>query len=268
MESVSGEKIVYVPVGEISSNPLQPRKHFDREAIDGLTQSIQKDGLLQPVVVRKKGTRFELVMGERRLMAARMAGVATVPAIVKAVADADSLRLALVENLQRENLNPLDVANAYKVLVESFGLSQEELAAMIGKDRSSVANTMRLLNLPEDIQTLLAENKITEGHARAILALPSAAERRALAKRIIASKLSVREAEKRAGIGKGGKRTEKQNKEKPPHITFLENAISQHLATRVKIEEKRGGKGKMIIEFYSHEDFERLSALMNIPLPR
>jgi ParB family chromosome partitioning protein len=269
MESVSGDKITHVAVEKVVSNPHQPRKSFDQETLKGLSQSIQKDGLLQPVVVRKNDDAYQLIMGERRLMAARLAGLETIPAIIKDVEDSDSLRLALVENLQRENLNPIDVARAYKSLIETFGLSQEEMAGMIGKSRSAVANTIRLLSLPDRIQTLLLENKLTEGHARALLTLSTAAEQLALAGRIIEAGLSVRDAEAKAGEGNKKKsRGRKAEREKPPHISFLESALSQHLATRVTIEEKRGGKGKMIIEFYSHEDFERLSSLMQIPLPR
>ena len=161
MESVSGDKIIHVPVEKVGANPHQPRKSFDQETLKELSRSIQKDGLLQPVVVRKKDDAYELIMGERRLMAARLAGLATIPAIVKAVEEADSLRLALVENLQRENLNPIDIARAYKSLIETFGLSQEEMAAMIGKSRSAVANTIRLLALPDRIQTLLLEKKLS-----------------------------------------------------------------------------------------------------------
>ncbi|MFH1755701.1 MAG: ParB/RepB/Spo0J family partition protein, partial [Candidatus Latescibacterota bacterium] len=182
--------------------------------------------------------------------------------------DVDSLRLALVENLQRENLNAMDVAEAYRALTDRFGVSQEELASMMGKDRSSVANTMRLLKLPEKVRALIREDKLKEGHARAILALPLASEQIALAERIVRSGLSVRDAEASVHPGKSSKRTRRAEKTKPPHISFLENAISQYLATKVSIDEKRGGKGRMIVDFYSHDDFERLCELMQIPLPR
>ena len=268
LESVSVEKIAQVPVDKIGSNPHQPRRSYDQESLKELAQSIKKDGLLQPVVVRKKEGAYELIMGERRLMAARLAGLETIPVIFKAVDEADSLRLALVENLQRENLNPIDVARAYRSLIETFGLSQEEMAGMIGKSRSAVANTIRLLFLPDRIQALLSENKLTEGHARALLALPTAAEQLALAQRIIEYGLSVRDVEAEAGEGKRKSRNRPAERVKPPHITYLEKALAQHLATRVTIEEKRGGKGKLIIEFYSHDDFERLSSLMQLPLPR
>lgn len=268
MESIDSEKIVNLPVDTIEVNPNQPRKHFDDDSIRGLSDSIREDGLLQPVVVRRRGDRYQLILGERRLKAARLAGMATVPAIMKAVEDVDSLRLALVENLQRENLNALDVAQAYRALMDRFGITQEELAAMIGKDRSSVANTLRLLKLPEKVRTFLLESKISEGHARAILALPLASEQIALAERIVRTGLSVREAEASVGGRKSNRRSKKEEKPKPPHITFLENAISQYLATKVSIEERRGGKGRMVIDFYSHDDFERLCELMQIPLPR
>jgi ParB family chromosome partitioning protein len=268
MESIDSEKILNLPLDSIEVNPNQPRKQFNEDSIKGLSESIREDGLLQPVVVRKRGDRYQLVLGERRLKAARLAGVATIPAMLKTVEDVDSLRLALVENLQRENLNPVDVAQAYRALIDRFGITQEELAQMIGKDRSSVANTLRLLKLPEKVRSFLLENKISEGHARAILALPLASEQIALAERIVRTGLSVREAEASVGEKKGGKRERKADRTKPPHITFLENAISQYLATKVAIEEKRGGKGRMVIDFYSHDDFERLCELMQIPLPR
>jgi ParB family chromosome partitioning protein len=268
MESIDSEKILNLPLDTIDMNPNQPRKHFNEDSIQGLSVSIREDGLLQPVVVRKRGDRYQLILGERRLKAAKLAGAATIPAIMKAVEDVDSLRLALVENLQRENLNPVDVAQAYRALIDRFGITQEELASMIGKDRSSVANTLRLLKLPEKVRAFLLENKLSEGHARAILALPLASEQVALAERIVRSGISVRDAEASVSRKKISKRSGKADRTRPPHIAFLENAISQYLATKVAIEEKRGGKGRMVIDFYSHDDFERLCELMQIPLPR
>jgi len=223
---------------------------------------------LQPVVVRRNGEQFELIMGERRLQAARLAKLHTVPAVVRGAEDVDALRLALVENLQRENLNPIEVAEAYKSLIHQFGLSQNELSDLVGKDRSSVANTIRLLALPEEVRGLIQNGSIREGHARALLSLTTAEDQLALARRIIAEKLNVREVEDVAGEERKAIREKKPKKEKPANITDLENAISSHLATRVLVEEKRGGKGKLVIEFYSHDDFERLAEVMNIPLPR
>lgn len=207
-------------------------------------------------------------MGERRLQAARLAGVPTVPAVVRRAADVDALRLALVENLQRENLSAIEVAEAYRALVDEFGLTQAELADLVGKDRSSVANTLRLLALPTEVRAMIQDGRIGEGHARALLSLTTGAEQIALAKRIAADKLSVRHVEALVGENTKKTTTTRASKSKPAHITFLENAISSYLSTRVSLEEKRNGKGRLTIEFYSHEEFERLADLMNIPLPR
>lgn len=256
---------------KITTNPRQPRKRIDDEKLRQLSESIKEDGILQPVVVRKKDDNYELVMGERRLQAARLAGVPTVPVVVKNVKDVDMLRLALVENIQREDLNEIEVAQAYRALVATFGLSQSELAKLIGRDRSSVANTLRLLNLPPAVQQMVVDGRLTGGHARALLTLTTQKEQLTLAHRIVNKGMSVRETEAVVGIGgaarrKGGEPRHK--KEKPTHIDYLEKALSAHLGTRVFIDEKRGGKGRLTIEFYGHEDFERLAELMQLPLPR
>jgi ParB family chromosome partitioning protein len=268
MTSLDVEKMTHIPVERIHANPNQPRKRFDDESLHSLAESVRTDGVLQPVVVRKTGDHFELIMGERRLQAARLAGVPSVPAIVRSATDADTLRLALVENLQRENLNPIEVAEAYKALSERFGLSHEELAGMVGKDRSSVANTLRLLGLPEEIRALLIEGKLSEGHARVLLALTTRAEQIAWATRIVEKQLSVRAVEAELAAHKPRRGIGKKRKDKPAHINALEKTFSQHLATRVSIDERRGGKGKIVIEFFDHDDFERIAGLMNVPLPR
>lgn len=224
--------------------------------------------MLQPVVVRKNGDEYELVMGERRLQAARIAEVNTIPALLKEVANVDSLRLALVENLQRENLDALEVANAYKTLIDSFGLSLSELADFVGKNRSTVSNTMRLLGLPEEIKEMIRAGSLTEGHARAVLAVDSEADQIALARTIVSNQMNVREAETRAGLGKAKRGEKAREAKKPAHIAYLERSFSKHLGTKVQISEKRGGKGRITVEFYSHEEFERLAELMHIPLPR
>jgi ParB family chromosome partitioning protein len=267
-ETVSTEKVVRLPINDIAANPRQPRKRFDEKKIKTLSESIRQDGFLQPVVVRKSGDRYELIMGERRLHAARLAGVPTVPAIVRAAEEVDTLRLALVENLQRENLNPIEIAQGYRALIDKFGLSQNELSEVAGKDRSSVANTLRLLSLPEKIQSLIIEDKISEGHARALLTLSTEAAQISLAERIVNDRLTVRKAEAEAGVERKRKAGSRQKKEKPSHIAFLENAMSTHLSTRVLVEERRGGKGRIVIEFYSHDDFDRLTEKMKIPIPR
>lgn len=257
-----------MPVEKIAANPYQPRKNFDRDKLESLANSIRRNGILQPVVVRRSGEGYELVMGERRLQAARLGGVPTVPVVVKEVTEVDSLRLALVENLQREDLNPIEVAQAYEKLVESFGLSLAELAEFVGKDRSTVANTLRLLTLPEKIKEMLIEGKLSEGHARALLSLKEEKEQLALSRRVVDKGLSVRETERLVALRSRPERKPRKQREKPAHIVFLENAFSRHLGTRVNIEEKKGGKGRITIEFYSYEEFERLAELMHIPIPR
>ena len=268
IDSISTEKIIQIPLDRIQANPYQPRKKFDRAKLESLAESIRNDGVLQPVVVRKNGDEYELVMGERRLQAARIAEVNTIPALLKEVANVDSLRLALVENLQRENLDALEVANAYKTLIDSFGLSLSELADFVGKNRSTVSNTMRLLGLPEEIKEMIRAGSLTEGHARAVLAVDSEADQIALARTIVSNQMNVREAETRAGLGKAKRGEKAREAKKPAHIAYLERSFSKHLGTKVQISEKRGGKGRITVEFYSHEEFERLAELMHIPLPR
>jgi ParB family transcriptional regulator, chromosome partitioning protein len=265
-----GEKVAQIPVEEIDANPFQPRKRFDDDRLKELADSIRTDGVLQPVVVRKRGNRYELVMGERRLQAARLAGVPMMPVVVREVRDADALRLAIVENVQRENLNAIEEAQAYRRLISEFGLSQTDVAGMVGKDRSSVANTIRLLNLPDEVQRMVADATLTGGHARALLSLTTQKEQLALARRIAEQNLSVRQVEAEVGLvrARKDKDTEKARKEKPAYLVDLEKAFAQHLGTRVAIDEKRGGKGRISIEFYSYDDFERLATLMKVPLPR
>ncbi|HET6348784.1 MAG TPA: ParB/RepB/Spo0J family partition protein [Candidatus Krumholzibacteria bacterium] len=264
-----GEKVFEVATDGIDTNPFQPRKRIDDERLKELSESIKADGVLQPVVVRRKGSKYELIMGERRLQAARLAGVARIPVVVRDVSDADALRLAIVENIQRENLNPIEEAQAYRRLISEFSASQADVAGMVGRDRSSVANTLRLLNLPEEIQGMIQEGTISSGHARALLALTTQKEQTVLARRIVEEAMSVRQVEMIVGLVKPRKPgSARRRKEKPAHLVDLEKAFASHLGTRVAIDEKRGGKGRINIEFYSFDDFERLASLMNIPLPR
>ena len=264
-----GERVLDVPTDAVEANPYQPRKYFDDERLKELADSIRADGVLQPVVVRRKGAKYELIMGERRLQAARLAGVPTIPVVVRDVRDADALRLAIVENIQRENLNAIEEAQAYRRLIAEFGMSQADVAGLVSKDRSSVANTLRLLNLPPDVQRMVEDGTLTGGHARALLSLPTQKEQTALARRIAEQNLSVRQVEAEVGLTRVKKTTAaRRHKEKPAYLADLEKAFAQHLGTRVNIEEKRGGKGRLQIEFYSFDDFERLAGLMHIPLPR
>lgn len=264
-----GERVIDVSIDLVDANPFQPRKRFDDTRLKELADSIRTDGILQPVVVRRKGTKYELVMGERRLQAARLAGISTVPVVVRDVRDADALRLAIVENVQRENLNAIEEAQAFRRLIAEFGLSQADLGGLVGKDRSSVANTLRLLNLPEEVQRMIEDEVLTGGHARALLSLPTQKEQLALARRIAEQKLSVRQVEAEVGLTRVKKsNAARRHQEKPAYLTDLEKAFAQYLGTRVTIEEKRGGRGRVQIEFYSYDDFERIATLMNVPLPR
>ncbi|MDH3198673.1 MAG: ParB/RepB/Spo0J family partition protein [Candidatus Krumholzibacteria bacterium] len=267
-ESIGGEILQRLPVDTIDANPLQPRKRFDGEKLQQLASSIKADGVLQPVVVRRKGSGYELIMGERRLQAARLAGLPAVPAIVKDTRDPDSLRLALVENLQREDLNAIEVARAYRQLVAEYGLSQQDVARLVGRDRSSVANTIRLLQLPAEVQQMIIDETLSGGHARALLSLPTQKEQLAMARRIVERSMSVRDAESATGVTRPKRVQAREKKERPAYLRDLENTFCNHLGTKVSIVEKRGGKGRITIEFYSHDDFERLASMMHIPLPR
>jgi len=259
-----------VSLDEIHTNPHQPRTVFDSEKLQELSESIKADGVLQPVVVRRRGDKYELIMGERRFQAARLAGMQQIPVVVRDdVRDVDSLRLALVENIQRENLNAIEVGRAYRQLVAEFGLSQSELARLVGRDRSSVANAIRLLNLPDEVQEMVVADQISGGHARALLAMPSQKDQLSMARRIVEKGMSVRELEAAVGLTRPSKeKPDRSPKEKPAYLADLEKTFGTHLGTRVTISETRGGKGRVTIEFYSHEEFERLASLMHLPLPR
>ena len=247
-----------IPVSQVRRNSYQPRGEFDEEKLRRLAESLKESGLLQPIVVRSSGTGFELIAGERRLRAAKLAEFETIPAVVRDVSEDEMLELALVENVQREGLSPIELARAYRLMVKKFGLTQEELAGRLSVSRPAVANTLRLLDLPESIQEMLASRKITAGHARAILAAEGEEARIELAREIFEKGLSVRDAEARAGNSdpvapKGG-----ANKGAlPAHIRQLQSKLEERLGTRVRIIEGKR-KGRIVIEFYSNDDFERI----------
>ncbi len=244
----------------ITASEYQPRKNFKDDAIAALAESIKSVGVIQPVILRKRpGGGYGLIAGERRFRAASMAGLTKIPAIVKDVSPAEVLEMALVENIQREDLNPIETAEAFDRLMTEFSLTQEELSARVGKERSSVANFLRLLALPADVKRDLAEGALSMGHAKAILSLDSAGKQMALRREIISRGLSVREAEnaakklkapgRLAGI-KGANSTSAQ-------MTMLEDELKKHLGTKVKIRQK-GKRGSINIEFYSDAELERL----------
>jgi ParB family chromosome partitioning protein len=274
----AGSALREVPVGSITPNPHQPRSYFDEEALASLTASISELGVLQPILVRELADdRFELIAGERRWRAAKRAGLPSVPVVVRAVDEVLSLEQALVENLHREDLNPLEEAAAYQQLMEDFDLTQEMVAQKVGKSRSSVANTLRLFQLPPSIQRLVAENQIAAGHAKALLGTPDRAFQELLAKRIVADGLSVREAEEAVRLHGQPEAESEAPVEAPPAapvegaakrlrapgLLELEELLADHLSTRVAVSMAgANGKGKITIEFSGLEDLERIYRAM------
>ncbi len=285
---VSGDRtsaLREVPIGSIRPNPRQPRTSFDEEGMSSLAASIKELGILQPVLVRQVGgeaaDEFELIAGERRWRAARRAGLQTIPVLVQKADETHSLEQALVENLHRQDLNVLEEAAAYQQLTEEFGYTHDQVASRVGKSRTSVTNTLRLLQLPTGVQRLLAEGQISPGHARALLGTPDRGYQEVLAKRIVAEGLTVRaiedlvrenleQAEGAAALGSeptagvpsapGAVRTSGRRLP-PPGILELEELLSTHLNTRVKVDVS-SRRGKVVVEFATLEDLERIYKLM------
>jgi len=255
---------VEVPLSQIEPNPYQPRLDFDPASLEELAQSIREHGVIQPVVVRRRAPdRYELVVGERRLRAAKLAGLQTIPAIVGDFSEGQMMELAVVENLQREDLNPIEEAQAYQTLIEEFGLTQEQLAQRIGKSRPHISNTLRLLNLPEKLQHLVRQGKLSAGHARALLGISSAAEQETLAERIIRQRLSVRQTEELVrqaaqSAGKVSRQARSQSDaQRDAELLLLEDQLRQALGTSVRIRTGKK-KGTIIIEFYGPDDLARI----------
>ena len=254
-----------LPISSVTPNPRQPRQEFDEEALDELVASIQEVGLLQPVVVREAGPgRYELVMGERRWRASQQAGLTDIPAIVRATADDDLLRDALMENLHRQQLNPLEEAAAYQQMLDDFGATHEELARRIGRSRPHISNTLRLLNLPIGVQRRVAAGVLTAGHARALLAVDDADAQDHLAHRIVAEGLSVRAVEEivTMGVRPAKERRPVARQPSPPALNDLADRLSDAFDTRVKVELGKR-KGKIVVEFGSLEDLERIVSTMS-----
>ena len=262
-ESGEASGLLEVPVNAVSPNPRQPRTRFDDEAIGALASSIREVGILQPIVVRKLGAGFELIAGERRLRAAKLAGLATIPVVVRDTDDADTLREALIENIHREDLGPIELAEAFRQLLEELGLKQEELADRVGVSRSHIANTIRLLQLPIDVQQLLTDGKLQAGHARALLALGDADAQNTLALRTVAEDLTVRDVEdlvRRYVDGPTEKPAKAEVADPPPTDTTMaevEEILSEQLATRVQIQMGKK-RGRVVIEFGSADDLDRI----------
>jgi ParB family transcriptional regulator, chromosome partitioning protein len=261
---VPGAQLREVSVLEVVPNPKQPRQVFDDEALEELTHSVKEFGLLQPIVVRENGDgAYELIMGERRLRAARAAGLDTVPAIVRDTTDDAMLRDALLENIHRVQLNPLEEAAAYQQLLEEFGATHEELASRIGRSRSQVTNTIRLMKLPVKVQTRVAAGVISAGHARALLGLPDPEAQDALATRIVAEGMSVRATEEAVAMAVATQPTTKRRARNisAPGVEDLGSRLSDMFETKVKIQIGRA-KGRIVVEFGSVDDLQRIIGVM------
>lgn len=248
--------IVYAPLHKIIPNPEQPRAQFDQEKLSELAQSIREHGILQPLVVTRKGDGYELIAGERRLQAAKLAGLVEVPVIIRSADERTKLELAIIENTQRHNLNPIEEAKAYLRLIEEYGLHQEEVAKKMGKSRSLVANTVRLLHLPVEIQRALIEEKISEGHAKALLGIENPEKQRALFEMILKSGLTVRETEIEARSVSVRPHARSQVSISPEFSERLER-LREKLGTQVKLS-PTGQGGKIVIEYYSDEELQGL----------
>ncbi|MBU0547633.1 MAG: ParB/RepB/Spo0J family partition protein [Candidatus Omnitrophica bacterium] len=252
------EEIVYVQTGQIKPNPFQPREDFDQVSIEELAQSIKEKGVIQPLLVRRRGDNYELIAGERRFRAANMLGLKEIPAIVRDVGDQDSLELALIENIQREGLNPIEEAHAYQHLIDKFKVTQEKISEVLGKARVTITNTLRLLKLPHEIQEEMKKGRISFAHGRALLEIEDANHQRKLVQDIISKELSVRELESliKSSRPKLIKRKIGQG-QREPLVAILEEQLQHALATKVRIS-KRKKRGHINIEFYSQEDLERI----------
>ncbi len=267
------ERVQRVPLDRVQPCPFQPRKDFTLESLQELADSIKAQGIIQPLIVRKKGDRFELIAGERRWRAAQLAGLKEVPIILREADDREVLELALIENLQRENLNPIEEALGYSELMGSFQMRQEDIATKVGKGRASVANALRLLKLPVEVQAQLRENRISVGHAKVILGLNASADQRLAAERVIKDGLNVRQTEElvtrlqqpTAEVSGHARNGGGVPVIRDVHVASLENKLRERLGTKVQLR-YRAGKGALDIRFYSDDELERIVQLLGVPV--
>ncbi|KKU25202.1 MAG: ParB-like protein [Microgenomates group bacterium GW2011_GWA2_46_16] len=251
--NADAHKIWHIPLGEIEANINQPRKTFKPEELSELANSIKEHGVLQPVLVAEKSNGgYELIAGERRLRASKLLGLATIPAIIKNLADQEKVEIALIENIQREDLNPIEEAFAFRRLIEEFDLTQQDVADKVGKSRPAVANSIRLLELPEEIQEALIADKINTGQARALLSLDDKAKQMEVLASMLGAKISVREVEHRVA---GSRDPHKSRRD--PNLLFLENKLREVLGAKVTITQK-GERGTIVVDYFSKEELKRL----------
>lgn len=261
-EEIKHQDVLYVKLEQIKPSPFQPREDFDLQSMEELTQSIKEKGVIQPVLVRRKGQDYELIAGERRLRAANLLNLKEIPAIIKDVEDRDSLEIALIENIQRQSLNPIEEAHAYQYLIDKFQVTQEKISQVLGKARVSITNTLRLLNLPQEIQEEMKKGRLSFGHGRALLEIEDLNQQRRLAQEAISKGWSVRELESLVKTQR--KRMPKRSIGpglRDPFVAVLEEELQHILATKVRIS-KRKKRGHILIEFYSQEDLERILQIL------
>jgi ParB family chromosome partitioning protein len=264
--------LVELAVSVVRPNPRQPRDHFDEDALAALTASVREIGILQPILVRQTGeSEFELIAGERRWRAARRAGLDTIPAIIRHASEGESLQQALIENLNREQLNALEEAAGYQQLIEDFGLTHEELSTRVGKSRVSITNALRLFQLPPSVQRLVADDRLTAGHARALLGTPDRAFQETFARRAANEQLSVRAVEEAVRQHNELSEPDETSRPRPvparlrpPGVLELEELLADHLSTKVRVD-MGANRGKVIIEFATLEDLERIYRAMTEP---
>ncbi len=261
-------RMMTIPLERIRRNPMQPRRGFDENSLQRLAESLKSRGALQPVIVRVSGDGYELVAGERRFRAAKAAGLTEIPAIVRSVRDEELLELALIENIHRDDLNPVERARAYEVMHKGQGLSHEEIASRTGEDRATVANYLRLLTLPESVLNMLASGALSTGHAKAILSAPDSEAQIWLAERISHEAWSVRRAEQEAGAARDAGPRRAASKEKSPSrpaVSDMEDRLSEVMGTRVSIREgRRRHSGRIVIAYYNLDDFHRVAARLGV----
>ena len=256
-----GQAIAMVALKQIIPNRYQPRTVFVEDELEGLARSIKEHGVLQPIVVRRKGDGvYELIAGERRLRAATIAGLSTIPALVRNSNDEKSLALALVENIQRQNLNPMEEAKAYSRLMGEFGLTQDLVASSVGKDRSSIANILRLLALPKEVQQFIESGALSLGHAKILAGISTPGTQLQIAKRIVSEQLSVRQTEQLVARSKSGGSV-KHSKKEPNKFHHLEDQLRKHFGTKVQVKTGARG-GQLVIQYYSDEELDRVTALI------
>ncbi len=261
-EQLDNNGISYIDINDIKPNEKQPRKNFDEEKLEELATSIKEHGLIQPVVLRRSEIGYEIVAGERRWRACRKAGIREIPSIIKDLTDEQNMLIAIVENMQREDLNPIEEAEGLNQMIDLFGLTQEEVSKSIGKSRPYITNALRLLKLPQQIRNFLSEGKLSAGHARAIAGISDPEKQVEIAEYVIEKELSVREIEKLIKeLGKDKKKNAQRKMEKTPDVKRLEEDLKQIMGTKVNLSQK-GKKGRIEIEYYSRDELERLIELL------